>query len=131
MYRTSVVVSNIDTVIPKDSEINSYTNEFVSEEDIEVPAATVVINIPMHANVLHYIVEYTRKDNGRFKYWIYNPQTNQYQISNPNSKATNFEMFPIVMLRNNKSNVVDMDSNSNRISKLVRCLNLLVLIFMK
>ena len=114
LYRTSAVVSNIDTVIPKDSEKDSYTNEFVSEEDIEVPAATVVINIPMHANVQHYIVEYTRKDTGRFKYWICNPQTNQYQISSPNSKATNFEMFPIVMLRNNKTNVADMDRNSKR-----------------
>ena len=114
LYRTSTVVSNVDTVIPKDSEKDSYTNEFVSEEDIEVPAATVVINIPMHANVQHYIVEYTRKDTGRFKYWIYNPQTNQYQISSPNSKATNFEMFPIVMLRNNKTNVADMDKNSKR-----------------
>lgn len=114
LYRTSTVVSNVDAIIPKDSEKDSYTNEFVSEEDIEVPAATVVINIPMHANVQHYIVEYTRKDTGRFKYWIYNPQTNQYQISSPNSKATNFEMFPIVMLRNNKTNVADMDKNSKR-----------------
>ena len=114
LYRTVTVVSNVDTIIPKDSEKDSYTNEFVSEEDIEVPTKTVVINIPMHANVQHYIVEYTRKDNGRFKYWIYNPQTNQYQISSPNSKATNFEMFPIVMLRNNKINVADMDKNSKR-----------------
>lgn len=114
LYRTVNVISNVDTVIPKDSEKDSYTNEFVSEEDIEVPTKTVVINIPMHANVQHYIVEYTRKDNGRFKYWIYNPQTNQYQISSPNSKATNFEMFPIVMLRNNKTNVADMDKNSKR-----------------
>ena len=112
LYETSTV-SSVDTVIPKDSEEDSYTNEVISE-DIEVPAATVVINIPMHANVQHYIVEYTRKDTGRFKYWIYNPQTNQYQISSPNSKATNFEMFPIVMLRNNKTNVADMDKNSKR-----------------
>ena len=110
LYETSTVVSNIDTVIPKDSEKNSYTVD-VSEENIEVPTVTVVINIPMHANVQHYIVEYTRKDTGRFKYWIYNTQTNQYQISSPNSKATNFEMFPIVMLRNNKTNVADMDRN--------------------
>ena len=113
LYETTTVVSNIDTVIPRGSEKNSYTNE-VFEKNIEVPAATVVINIPMHANVQHYIVEYTRKDTGRFKYWIYNPQTNQYQISSPNSKATNFEMFPIVMLRNNKTNVADMDKNSKR-----------------
>ena len=112
LYETSTV-SSVDTVIPKDSEEDSYTNEVISE-DIEVPAATVVINIPMHANVQHYIVEYRRKDTGRFKYWIYNPQTNQYQISSPNSKATNFEMFPIVMLRNNKTNVADMDKNSKR-----------------
>ena len=114
LYKTSTVVSNTNTTVPKDSVKDSYTNEFVSEEDIEVPSKTVVINIAMHANVLHYIVEYTRKDTGQFKYWIYNPQTGQYAISNPNSKATNFEMFPIVMLRNNKVNVADMNKDSSR-----------------
>ena len=74
----------------------------------------LILGVNIFDIVPHYIVEYTRKDTGRFKYWIYNPQTNQYPITNLNSKATNFEMFPIVMLRNNKTNVADMDKNSKR-----------------
>ena len=111
LYSTSELVSSVNEVVDKGTDSDSYNQEFVSNEDIVIPTNTVVVNIPMHANVQHYIVEYTRKDNGRFKYWIYNPQTNQYQISSSNSKATNFEMFPIVMMRNAGFNVNQYQSS--------------------
>jgi hypothetical protein len=122
LYKISVPISNTNTVVPKNSVKDSYTNEFILQEYIDVPAKSVVINVPMHANVQHYVVEYTRKDTGQFKYWIYNPQTNQYPIDNPNVKANNFEMFPIVMLRNNKVDVANMDKNSNRYKQTTRML---------
>jgi hypothetical protein len=105
LYRTTTPVSNTNEVVDKGTASDAYVQEFVSSEDIEIPTNTITINIPNHANVQYYIVEYTRKDTGRFKYWLYNPNTNQYPIGNPNSKATNFEMFPIVMMRNAKFNI--------------------------
>lgn len=111
LYSTSTLVSNVDEVVPKGSASDSYNQEFVSNEDIVVPTNTVVINIPSHANVQHYIIEYTRTDTGQFKYWLYDPASNQYPISNPNQKVTNFEMFPIVMMRNAGFNVNQYQSS--------------------
>ena len=111
LYRTSELVSNTNEVVDKGTASDSYNQEFVSNEDIEIPTNTIVLSIPNHANVQHYIVEYTRTDTRRFKYWIYNPNTNQYPITNPNSKATNFEMFPIVMMRNAGFNVNQYQSS--------------------
>lgn len=111
LYRTSTPVSNVDEVVPKGSASDSYNQEFVSNEDIVVPTNTVVINIPSHANVQHYIIEYTRTDTGQFKYWLYDPASNQYPISSPNQKVTNFEMFPIVMMRNAGFNVNQYQSS--------------------
>ena len=105
LYKTSTTVSNTNEVVDKGTASNSYNQEFISNEDIVVPPNTIVVNIPNHANVQHYIVEYTRTDTGRFKYWIYNTLTNVYPLSNPNQKANNFEMFPIVMMRNAGFNV--------------------------
>lgn len=73
----------------------------------------IVLNIANHNNIKCYVVKYTTTNNGRLYYWIYNPASGTYpNLNNPAEQIIGFNMFPVIMLRNNFFNVNDYDKSS-------------------
>lgn len=112
LYETVENVSNTDEVIPTGTAKDSYTVVFVPEEDEEgegegegEPVPSITFNISNHTNVPHYVVEYVKKSTGQTRYWLHDSSSGYYNIPDPNKVIVNFEMLPIVMLRNSGFNV--------------------------
>ena len=113
LYANSVVISETNTEIPKDSEENTITTLLVNEEIITNDVEEQVFTVNNHNNTRQYIVKYVVPSESREYYWIYDPTTNVYpEISSPLLETIEFEMYPVVMLRNNHFNVADYEKTS-------------------
>lgn len=113
LYANSVVISETNTEIPKDSEENTITTLLVNEEIITNDVEERVFTVSNHNNTRQYIVKYIVPSESREYYWIYDPTTNVYpEISSPLLETIEFEMYPVVMLRNNHFNVADYEKTS-------------------
>lgn len=94
------ILSNTNISIPKDSEVNSTTEVIISEVVTEFVEESTSIVIPSFNGNKHFVVYYGYSDVLRI--WLYDPTTNVYpDISAPSGGITNFDMMPIVTLRNN------------------------------
>lgn len=113
LYADSVVVSDTNVEIPKDSEENTITTSLVNEEIITNDVEEQIFTVSNHNNTRQYIVKYIVPSESREYYWIYDPTTNVYpEISSPLLETVEFEMYPVVMLRNNHFNVADYEKTS-------------------
>lgn len=113
LYANSVVISETNIEIPKDSEENTITTLLVNEEIITNDVEEQVFTVSNHNNTRQYIVKYIVPSESREYYWIYDPTTNVYpEISSPLLETIEFEMYPVVMLRNNHFNVADYEKTS-------------------
>lgn len=113
LYANSVVISETNVEIPKDSEENTITTLLVNEEIITNDVEERVFTVSNHNNTRQYIVKYVVPSESREYYWIYDPTTNVYpEISSPLLETIEFEMYPVVMLRNNHFNVADYEKTS-------------------
>ena len=99
----TIVISetNSDVLIPKDSEVNSY-----SSTSIAVEYGTTVISIAAAEATRHYVVKYykTGTDSSMWFYWCYKIGSGNTALDNANVYVTNLEMMPIVELRNSGVN---------------------------
>lgn len=113
LYETpSIVISVTDKEIPVDTGLSSNNLSILGEETEILPSSNLILNIPNHNNVRRYIVKYHTTNNGDYFYWIYNSLSDIYPaLKAPVSKVVGFDMYPIVMLRNNFFNVEDYDIN--------------------
>lgn len=113
LYANSVVVSETNVEIPKDSEEDTITTLLVNEEIITNDVEERIFTVNNHNNTRQYIVKYVVPSESREYYWIYDPTTNVYpEISSPLLETVEFEMYPVVMLRNNHFNVADYEKTS-------------------
>lgn len=113
LYTETVIVSETDEEIPKDSEEDTINSTLLSEETIVNDTEEQVFTISNHNNIRQYIVKYVVINESREYYWIYDPTTNEYpEISSPLLETVEFEMYPVVMLRNNHFNVSDYEKTS-------------------
>ena len=86
--------------------------DLISEKDIIYPTEYITKTVANHNNIKQYVVKYTTTNDGNYYYWIYNPVNNTYpDLSTPAEQIIGFELYPVVMLRNNFFNVNDYDQN--------------------
>ena len=111
IYKTvTTVVSNTDEEVPKGSIGNSYNSVFDYNETVTIPASSITIGIPNHGNRRLYVVKYTTTSDGVLHYWMYDPEDELYpEIDEPAVKSIDFDLLPIVMLRNSFFNVDEFD----------------------
>lgn len=102
---STVLVSNISTSAPIGSVANSITSKVLSEETTSSVDSMAVLNIPSYGSVLYYIVLYSINNTAIKKYWLYSPTENSEILKAPATNTTNFEMFPIVSIRNAAVNI--------------------------
>lgn len=113
LYTDTIIVSETDAEIAKDSEESTSNSTLISEETITNDVEEQIFTIDNHNNTRRYIVKYIVIDESREYYWIYDPTTNEYpEISSPLLETIEFEMYPVVMLRNNHFNVADYERTS-------------------
>lgn len=116
LEKTSTVVSSINTSVPKGSGVSSIVNNLLSSETITIPLNTLNIVVNNHNSVRMYVVTYTYISNGKKKLWIYNPNTSVHdELNTPSLKVVDFEMLPIVMLRNNFFNINEYETTSKKV----------------
>lgn len=110
LYTETKVISETNEEIPKGSEGNSINSILLNEETIINSEEEQIFNISNHNNTRRYVVKYMVLKENREYYWIYDPTTNEYpEISSPLLETVEFEMYPVVMLRNNHFNISDYD----------------------
>lgn len=110
LYTETKVISETNEEIPKGSEGNSINSVLLNEETIINNEEEQIFNISNHNNIRRYVVKYMVLKENREYYWIYDPTTNEYpEISSPLLETVEFEMYPVVMLRNNHFNISDYD----------------------
>lgn len=110
LYTETKVISETNEEIPKGSEGNSINSVLLNEETIINNEEEQIFNISNHNNTRRYVVKYMVLKENREYYWIYDPTTNEYpEISSPLLETVEFEMYPVVMLRNNHFNISDYD----------------------
>ena len=113
LYTETKVISETNEEIPKGSEGNSINSVLLNEETIINNEEEQIFNISNHNNTRRYVVKYMVLKENREYYWIYDPTTNEYpEISSPLLETIEFEMYPVVMLRNNHFNVSDYNKTS-------------------
>lgn len=113
LYTETNILSETNEEIQKDSEENSISNTLLNEEVIVNEEEEQIFNISNHNNTRRYVVKYMVLKENREYYWIYDSTTNEYpEISSPLLETIEFEMYPVVMLRNNHFNVSDYDKTS-------------------
>ena len=120
IYKTvTTVVSNTDEEVPKGSIGNSYNSVFDYSETVIIPASSITIEIPNHGNRRLYVVKYTTTSDGVLHYWMYDPEDELYpEIDEPAVKSIDFDLLPIVMLRNSFFNVDEFDkTDKNGVSR--------------
>lgn len=113
LYTETNILSETNEEIQKDSEENSISSTLLNEEIIVNEEEEQIFNINNHNNIRQYVIKYIVLKESREYYWIYDPTTNEYpEISSPLLETIEFEMYPVVMLRNNHFNVSDYDKTS-------------------
>lgn len=113
LYTETNILSEIDEEISKDSEENSISSILLNEEIIINEEEEQIFSINNHNNIRQYVIKYTVLEENREYYWIYDPTTNEYpEISSPLLETVEFEMYPVIMLRNNHFNVSDYNKTS-------------------
>ena len=113
LYTETNILSETNEEIQKNSEENSISSTLLNEEVIVNEEEEQIFNISNHNNIRQYVIKYIVLKESREYYWIYDPTTNEYpEISSPLLETIEFEMYPVVMLRNNHFNVSDYDKTS-------------------
>lgn len=109
LLEETVVITDttINELIPKDSEVGSFTTETVAVE-----YGTTVISVDAYAPKLNYVVQWYETNNGHIMYWCYEIGSGNTTLDNSQKYITQLDMMPVVEIRNNKINV-----NSNTASE--------------
>lgn len=102
--------NTVITYVPKDSETSTISVNTIDTGIKTYNKEEITFTIKNHNNIRKYVVKYTI--NSRLKYWIYDPTSNEYpSIASPVQEVVDFEMYPVVMLRNNYFNIADYEKS--------------------
>lgn len=105
--------TNIDELIPKDSETDSYTTNTEYGTPVSIEYQPQVLHIVAYAPKLNYVVKWYATNDSHVMYWCYEIGSGNTTLDNSQRYIAQLDMMPIVELRNNKVNV-----NSNTQSEL-------------
>lgn len=114
----NVVNSETTSYIPIDSDTSSITSTLLSTDIYTNPGLSTTINVPGYPDgVAQYILKYTILNTGKQKFWIYDPNTNNYpQLKVDDYTTATYETYPITCFRNNVFSIDEYDINSKVIN---------------
>lgn len=100
----TIIISetNTDVLIPKNSEVDSYTVVNANTE-----YGTTVVSLVAFSPVVHIVVRWYAVDNSQWRSWTYELGSGVAALDNAQRYLGNLDMLPIVELRNNRVNVAD------------------------
>lgn len=123
---TTIVLSDVDELIPADSEVDSVvetTNTSISYDEV---FATDKLTKPAYEPFQYYVVTYHIGNPSEWYYWAYAPGRGTYpDLDNSSNRyLDNLEMLPVVTLRNSTVNI-NADKEGNRYKQSKRMLDYL------
>lgn len=112
---TTTTVSHTTQNIPKGTGTTSSVTTNVSNNTITTNYPSITLELPTRDATYRYIAKYTV--GSRYKFWIYNPNSNTYPSLTPLYSTTEHEVYPIVTIRRVGHNINDDADSTDATAK--------------